>query len=279
MGPSLPYAPADALTTVRLPVTVTAGEQAAALPSPAVDVAANRIAADGSSLFRLNPSSGPLLVTDPRFTQYRQWLNSEAMLSQLSVDPQRMQKRIGDGYVEQRLIREQIARANTAIFTTSQNNPECAGMGTTLVVCLFYDNFLSVAHIGDSRLYRLRGDAMEQVTRDHSLLQEQLDAGLITPQQAATSPQRNLITRALGVEPGVRLDISEVPVQADDCFLLCSDGLTDMLDDAAIAQLLARPWPPDQPGLDRLAAALVDEANACGGRDNISVLLVRAGAD
>ncbi len=176
-------------------------------------------------------------------------------------------------------LQASVDAANRAILDAAAATPAYRGMGTTLVVALFRGPLLYLGHIGDSRGYRWRGGRLQQLTRDHSLLQEQLDAGLITPQQAATSPQRNLITRALGVEPGVRLDISEVPVQADDCFLLCSDGLTDMLDDAAIAQLLARPWPPGQPGLDRLAAALVDEANACGGRDNISVLLVRAGAD
>ena len=100
----------------------------------------------------------------------------------------------------ERLIREQIARANTAIFTTSQNNPECAGMGTTLVVCLFYDNFVSVAHIGDSRLYRLRGDALEQVTRDHSLLQEQLDM--------ARRVQEGFLPRSLPRTPGLELAAS-----------------------------------------------------------------------
>ena len=94
------------------------------------------------------------------------------------------------GFAE-RLIREQIARANSAIFTTSQNNPECAGMGTTLVMSLFYDNFVAVAHIGDSRLYRLRGESMEQVTRDHSLLQEQLDSGLITPEEARKAGEKS----------------------------------------------------------------------------------------
>ena len=134
-----------------------------------------------------------------------------------------------------------------------------------------------VGHIGDSRLYRLRGGTLVRITRDHSLLQEQLDAGLITPQQAATSHQRNLITRALGVEPAVRLDIAEWPVQSGDCFLLCSDGLTDMLDDEAIAQVFVRQGAAQaSPPAASLATALVDQANARGGRDNISVLLVQA---
>ncbi len=112
--------------------------------------------------------------------------------------------------LSERLVREQIVRANTAIFSTSQNNPECAGMGTTLVVCHFYDNFVSVAHIGDSRLYRLRGETMDQVTRDHSLLQEQLDSGLITPEEAKLSQNKNLVTRALGIDPTVEARAARV---------------------------------------------------------------------
>lgn len=134
----------------------------------------------------------------------------------------------------EKVIREQVARANNAIFTTSQNNPECAGMGTTLVVTHFYDNFLAVAHIGDSRLYRLRGDAMEQVTRDHSLLQEQLDSGLITPEEAKLSQNKNLVTRALGIDPSVEPEIHVYEAQADDIYLLCSDGLSDMVEDEEI---------------------------------------------
>src|SRR5256714_11487976 len=136
--------------------------------------------------------------------------------------------------LSEKLIREQVARANTAIFTTSQNNPECAGMGTTLVVCLFYDNFVTVAHIGDSRLYRLRGEAMEQVTRDHSLLQEQLDSGLITPEEAKLSQNKNLVTRALGIDPTVEPELHVHEAQPDDTYVLCSDGLSDMVEDEEI---------------------------------------------
>jgi protein phosphatase len=171
----------------------------------------------------------------------------------------------------ERLIPEQIARANNAIFTTSQNNPECAGMGTTLVVTLFFDNFMTVAHIGDSRLYRLRGDAMEQVTRDHSLLQEQLDSGLITPEEAKLSQNKNLVTRALGIDPTVDPEVHVHEARTDDIYLLCSDGLSDMVDDDGIAKILAQEIP-----LEQKVAMLVDAANANGGRDNISVLVAQA---
>ena len=170
-----------------------------------------------------------------------------------------------------RLIREQIARANAAIFTTSQNNPECAGMGTTLVVTLFYDNFVTVAHIGDSRLYRLRGEAMEQVTRDHSLLQEQLDSGLITPDEAKLSQNKNLVTRALGIDPTVEPELHVYEAQPEDVYLLCSDGLSDMVEDDEIRLTLITL--KSNPSLT--VQQLVQSANDNGGRDNISAMLVR----
>lgn len=123
-GPKLPYEPADLLRTQTLPVTATTGEQAGKLPPAAFNVAASRFAADGSSLFKINLSSGPLFVTDPRFTQYRQWLSSDVMLAQLAFDPERLQKRVGDGYIEQRLIREQVAQLTGRRFLPGQDNDE-----------------------------------------------------------------------------------------------------------------------------------------------------------
>jgi protein phosphatase len=173
--------------------------------------------------------------------------------------------------LSEKLIREQIARANNAIFTTSQNNPECAGMGTTLVVCHFHDNFLTVAHIGDSRLYRLRGEAMEQVTRDHSLLQEQLDSGLITPEEAKLSQNKNLVTRALGIDPTVDPEVHVYDARPDDIYVLCSDGLSDMVDDEEIRLTLITLR--QNPSLT--VQQLIQAANDNGGRDNISAMLIR----
>ena len=173
--------------------------------------------------------------------------------------------------LSEKLIREHIGRANNAIFTTSQNNPECAGMGTTLVVCLFFDNFLTVAHIGDSRLYRLRGDVMEQVTRDHSLLQEQLDSGLITPEEAKLSQNKNLVTRALGIDPAVDAEIHVYEAMPDDVYVLCSDGLSDMVEDEEIRLTLITLR--TNPNLT--VQQLVQAANDNGGRDNISAMLIR----
>lgn len=166
-----------------------------------------------------------------------------------------------------------VANANHAVFEAAQSHLQYAGMGTTLVVGIFHPQRLLVGHIGDSRAYRLREGELVQISRDHSLMQEQLDAGLITPAEAAVSGQRNLVTRALGVEPSVQLEVNEHAVQAGDCYLLCSDGLSDMVDDATIADLLQSDTP-----LAERAQALVAQANANGGRDNISVVLAQAGA-
>jgi serine/threonine protein phosphatase PrpC len=171
----------------------------------------------------------------------------------------------------EQLIREQILRSNSAIFTTSQNNPECAGMGTTLVMSFFYDNFVTVAHIGDSRCYRLRGENMEQITRDHSLLQEQLDSGLITPEEAKLSQNKNLVTRALGIDPTVEPEIHVHEAQQDDLYLLCSDGLSDMVEDEEIRLTLITL--KSNPSLT--VQQLVQAANDNGGRDNISAMLIR----
>jgi serine/threonine protein phosphatase PrpC len=173
--------------------------------------------------------------------------------------------------LSERLMREHIGRANAAIFTTSQNNPECAGMGTTLVVCLFHDDFLTVGHIGDSRLYRLRGEAMEQVTRDHSLLQEQLDSGLITPEEAKLSQNKNLVTRALGIDPSVEPEIHVYETEPEDLYVLCSDGLSDMVEDEEIRLTLITL--KSNPTLT--VQQLVQAANDNGGRDNISAMLIR----
>ena len=166
-----------------------------------------------------------------------------------------------------------VESVNQSILQSAQQHAAYAGMGTTLVVGVFQnEGRLVLGHIGDSRCYRWRAGQLQQATRDHSLLQEQLDAGLITPEQAAVSNSRNLVTRALGVERGVQLEINEYKVVPGDMYLMCSDGLSDMVGDAAIADILQRGSP-----LASLADALVDAANAGGGRDNISVLLVQVG--
>jgi protein phosphatase len=163
-----------------------------------------------------------------------------------------------------------VDNANRAIFNASNANPQYAGMGTTLVVAVFREGQLRLGHVGDSRAYRWRAGQLAQITRDHSLLQEQIDAGLITPEQAAFSANKNLVTRAVGVEDTVLLETHLHELQPGDVVLMCSDGLTDMLDDAAIAQLLAT-----HEDLPAAGKALIDAANEAGGKDNIALVLVR----
>lgn len=164
-----------------------------------------------------------------------------------------------------------VDNANRAIFNAANSNPQYAGMGTTLVVAVFRDNRVLLGHVGDSRCYRLREGRLQQITRDHSLLQEQIDAGLITPEQAAFSANKNLVTRAVGVEDTVLLETHQHDVVPGDLFLLCSDGLSDMLDDPGIAQVLL-----SHDSLESSAKALIDAANDAGGKDNISVILGQA---
>ncbi|RYX93072.1 MAG: Stp1/IreP family PP2C-type Ser/Thr phosphatase [Comamonadaceae bacterium] len=164
-----------------------------------------------------------------------------------------------------------VENANHSIFNAANSNPQYTGMGTTLVVGVFDESRLMLGHIGDSRCYRLRGQSLEQITKDHSLLQEQIDAGLITPEQAATSLNKNLVTRALGVEDTVLLEVNEHRVEAGDIYLMCSDGLSDMISDSAIAAVMLGAG-----SLEHKAKQLVVAANEGGGRDNISVLLAEA---
>ncbi len=173
--------------------------------------------------------------------------------------------------LSQSILQQQVAAANTAIFDVAQKDPQCAGMGTTLVGCIFYDNFVTVGHIGDSRLYRMRNDALEQVTRDHSLLQEQIDAGLITKEDSRQSHNKNLVTRALGIDPQVDAEIHTYDVLEGDIYLLCSDGLNDMIADDEIQMTLIAL----SANLDLTAQQLVQAANDAGGRDNVSVMLVK----
>lgn len=169
------------------------------------------------------------------------------------------------------LLAERARRANTSIYQAAQSQPQYAGMGTTLVAGLFYDNRVSVAHIGDSRMYRLRGEVLDQITRDHSLLQEQIDAGMITKEEARFSQNKNLVTRAVGIDPDVEPEVKTYDVLPGDLYLLCSDGLNDMVEDEEIRLTLLTL----QSNLPLAATQLVQLANDNGGRDNVSVILVK----
>ncbi len=172
---------------------------------------------------------------------------------------------------ESLLVRENVAQTNTDIFNTAKADPQCQGMGTTIVVGLFHNNILSIAHVGDSRLYRLRNNELEQVTKDHSLIQELIDRGLYTPEEAHANTPKNLVTRAMGIEADVDVDLAEETVLPDDIYLLCSDGLNDMVKDEEIHLTLSK----YSANLAQTADKLVEFANKRGGKDNISVILVR----
>lgn len=164
-----------------------------------------------------------------------------------------------------------ILRTNAAIHMAAQSNPRFAGMGATLVAVQLYDDRFVVAHVGDSRLYRLRDDFLTRLTRDHSLLQEQIDKGMISPEEARLSPNRNLVTRALGVDPSVDVELNDYEVLPGDVYLLCSDGLNDMAEDNEIAATMTA----FSANLQLCARQLVEMANEHGGRDNVSVILVK----
>jgi protein phosphatase len=170
-------------------------------------------------------------------------------------------------------LAEAVHAANNAVFRHSRKSPRLHGMGTTLVALLLDDaaQTLWLVHVGDSRCYRLRRGVLHQLTRDHSLVEEQVGAGLLSRIQAVASPFRNIITRAVGTQPAVEPEIASHPTQSGDLYLLASDGLTRELDDAEILAILAR---TAGLALDAACQALVDAANAHGGRDNVTVLLV-----
>lgn len=189
---------------------------------------------------------------------------TEAMQSQ-----SRLFKTEPDLLPESNMLINAVDRTNKAIYEIAQLQPECAGMGTTLVAGVFADNTLVLGHIGDSRMYRLRGEAFVQLTEDHSLVQEQINAGLITIEQAKLARHKNLVTRALGIDPTVELELQEFAVELGDQYLLCSDGLSDLLSDAEISQILLGEKDDIESAVDKL----VEKANEYGGLDNVSVVI------
>lgn len=186
-------------------------------------------------------------------------------------DAHKHQGNSGEFSAESLLLKNAILKANDIIHQTAKSQPQCEGMGTTIVACLFYNNRVSIAHVGDSRLYRVRHGQFEQVTVDHSLLQELVARGFYTPEEARKSLNKNLVTRALGIEPTVEVDVQEDVVIPGDIYLLCSDGLNDMVEDADIYLTLKT----FSANLETAAQQLVKLACDNGGRDNVSVVLVQ----
>ncbi len=169
------------------------------------------------------------------------------------------------------LLRDALETAHLTIYQVSQSQPQCEGMGTTAVVVLLFNDRASIAYVGDSRLYRFRDEQLEQITVDHSLVEELVARGLYTREEAKENVNKNIVTRALGIEPEVQVDMIEESVQVGDILLGCSDGLTDLVSDEAIRLTLLE-------NADNLRSAgerLVKLANDRGGKDNISVVLAR----
>ncbi len=178
---------------------------------------------------------------------------------------------VEDGIVRSRLV-ELVRRANREVHEAQLADTDLTGMGTTTTVAHIGPEMLTIAHVGDSRAYLMRDGSLRQLTDDHSLVEEMRRQGRLTAEEAAHHPQRSIITRALGPDPSVEVDVREFALEAGDVLLLCSDGLTTMLPEAKISDLISR-----NQRLDTAGRALIAAANAAGGRDNITVVLVRIG--
>lgn len=178
-------------------------------------------------------------------------------------------RELGEEHGVQDAINEAVTAANAYIYQRSRENSNLSGMGTTLVLASCIGNEAIVANIGDSRLYLVNDDGMTQITRDHSLVEEMVTLGGIDREMARNHPDKNIITRAVGVKEKVAADFFEVDLTKGDKLLLCSDGLTNMLRDEEIYQIIQ-----NNKELEQAAKALVDAANENGGRDNIAVVLV-----
>jgi PPM family protein phosphatase len=165
-------------------------------------------------------------------------------------------------------VAELIREANRRVFERARDDASASGMGTTMTVALVEDDHVKIGHVGDSRAYRLRDDALEQLTEDHSLVAELVRSGKLSPEEAETHPQRSVITRALGTEADVDVDTFSVEAQPGDVFLLCSDGLTTMVEEDHIVDVVAR----HRGNLERAAKELIADANRSGGDDNVTVV-------
>ena len=170
-----------------------------------------------------------------------------------------------------KVMRNAIEAANREVFSQSRNDPSMAGMGTTMVVCTVVGGYAYIANVGDSRLYLAGSDSMTQITQDHSLIAEMVRLGELTPEEGRNHPDKNIITRAVGTNEEVKIDFFDVKLETGDQILMCSDGLSNMVEDQRIFEILKG----EDTKADK-AQVLVDEANANGGRDNIAVIVVEA---
>jgi PPM family protein phosphatase len=167
-------------------------------------------------------------------------------------------------------LRALVQEANRRIYDRARTDTGATGMGTTLTAALLEDGQVTIGHVGDSRAYRLREGQLEQLTEDHSLVADLMRSGRLTPEEAETHPQRSVITRALGPEPDVQVDVQSYQARGGDLFMVCSDGLTSMVPEARVTEILEGAG-----SLDRAGRELIGAANDAGGRDNITVILFR----
>ena len=168
-----------------------------------------------------------------------------------------------------RILRHAVEAANSEIIEKAREDRTLYGMGTTMVLCTIVGHYAYVANVGDSRLYFV-SDGIRQVTEDHSLVQEMVRMGELAPEEARNHPDKNIITRAIGAEEGVEADFFDVELRPDCIILMCSDGLSNMVEDQRIEEIVSKPGT----SLDEKGQALVREANQNGGRDNIAVVLI-----
>lgn len=171
------------------------------------------------------------------------------------------------------LLREILKQTHATILQVARSQPQYHGMGVALVMGLFFDNKVIVAHVGDSRMYRLRGGGLKRLTRDHTVLQQLIDQGM-PPEEARNAVNPHLIYQAMGIQGEIQPDVNTYPAEPGDLYLLCSDGLTDMVEDGKIQEILEAPVKEEE----ERATRLVEAANAAGGRDNVTVLAIRVAA-
>lgn len=167
-----------------------------------------------------------------------------------------------------KLIESAVEYANMVVYEKSKEVPELEGMGTTLEVCLIYNNKAYIGHVGDSRIYRIRKGVIRKLTKDHSYVQQLVEDKKITREEAKTHPKKNMLTKALGCTPYVEPDIRARNFERDDIFIMCSDGLTNMVDDNNICELIMQ-------DITTAADKLIENANASGGYDNITVIIIK----
>ena len=167
-------------------------------------------------------------------------------------------------------LKESISNSNALVYKTSVENPELAGMGTTVVLCEIVGNRANIAHVGDSRAYLYRDGVIKQITKYHSIVQQLIDSGTITEEQAKYHPQRNLITRAVGTEKNISVDYETLEFKENDYILICSDGLSSYVEESEIVDIIANTKASET------VNKLIDAANNSGGKDNVTVVLIKA---